>query len=86
MPEIRLAVSLCANLLSLGRHGYHGSSASAPVKVITDLKLHLGNPLQHSSDPVVIHPGAVLAMLDLLASVSSDTQPEVLAPPLSALL
>lgn len=26
---------------------------------------------------VVIHPGAVLAMVDLLPSVSSDSQPEV---------
>ncbi|XP_016403661.1 WD repeat and FYVE domain-containing protein 3-like [Sinocyclocheilus rhinocerous] len=58
------------------RHGYHSSSNSAPGKALTDLKLHLGNPSQHSSDPVVIHPGAVLAVLDLLPSVSSDTQPE----------
>uniref|UniRef100_A0A8C1A0U4 WD repeat and FYVE domain containing 3 n=1 Tax=Cyprinus carpio carpio TaxID=630221 RepID=A0A8C1A0U4_CYPCA len=58
------------------RHGYHSSSNSAPGKALTDQKLHLGNPSQHSSDPVVIHPGAVLAVLDLLPSVSSDTQPE----------
>ncbi|KAL1274897.1 hypothetical protein QQF64_027711, partial [Cirrhinus molitorella] len=58
------------------RHGYHNSSNSAPGKALTDLKLHLGNQSQHSSDPVVIHPGAVLAVLDLLPSVSSDTQPE----------
>uniref|UniRef100_A0A671LJE3 WD repeat and FYVE domain-containing protein 3 n=1 Tax=Sinocyclocheilus anshuiensis TaxID=1608454 RepID=A0A671LJE3_9TELE len=58
------------------RNGYHSSSNSAPGKALTDLKLHLGNPSQHSSDPVVIHPGAVLAVLDLLPSVSSDTQPE----------
>ncbi|XP_066509176.1 WD repeat and FYVE domain-containing protein 3 isoform X1 [Hoplias malabaricus] len=62
--------------LARKRHGYHSSSNSAPVKAIADLKLYLGNPSQHSSDPVVIHPGAVLAMLDLLASVCSDTQPE----------
>jgi len=30
-----------------------------------------------SSDAVVIHPGAMLAMLDLLASVGSTTHPEV---------
>ena len=34
-------------------------------------------PPQPSSDVVVIHPGAVLAILDLLPSVSSDSQPEV---------
>jgi len=56
------------------RHGYHSSSNSASSK---DLKLHSGIQFQHSSDPVVIHPGAVLAMIDLLPSVSSDTQPEV---------
>lgn len=61
----------------LHRHGYHSSSNTAPNKNPTDLKLHLGNPSQHASDPVVIHAGAVLAMLDLLASISSDAQPEV---------
>ncbi|XP_041955880.1 WD repeat and FYVE domain-containing protein 3 isoform X5 [Alosa sapidissima] len=63
---------------SFDRQGYHGSSSnSAPAKVAVDLKLHLGNSSSlHSADPVVIHPGAALAMLDLLASVSSDTQPE----------
>lgn len=65
------------------RHGYYGSSgSSAPVKALTDLKLHLANSSHptsssSSSDMVVIHPGAVLAMLDLLPSVSSDSQPEV---------
>lgn len=66
------------------RHGYHGSSgSSAPVKALADLKLHLTNSSHpassssSSSDMVVIHPGAVLAMLDLLPSVSSDSQPEV---------
>ena len=65
------------------RHGYHGTSGpSAPVKVLTDLKLHLANasyPASSSSsfDMVVIHPGAVLAMIDLLPSVSSESQPEV---------
>ncbi|XP_041955871.1 WD repeat and FYVE domain-containing protein 3 isoform X1 [Alosa sapidissima] len=64
--------------LTRKRQGYHGSSSnSAPAKVAVDLKLHLGNSSSlHSADPVVIHPGAALAMLDLLASVSSDTQPE----------
>lgn len=65
------------------RHGYYGTSGPpAPVKVLTDLKLHLANPSHpisssSLSDMVVIHPGAVLAMLDLLPSVSSDSQPEV---------
>ncbi|KAG5280786.1 hypothetical protein AALO_G00064010 [Alosa alosa] len=64
--------------LTRKRQGYHGSSSNnAPAKVAVDLKLHLGNSSSlHSADPVVIHPGAALAMLDLLASVSSDTQPE----------
>ncbi|XP_076127007.1 WD repeat and FYVE domain-containing protein 3 [Alosa pseudoharengus] len=64
--------------LTRKRQGYHGSSSnSAPAKAAVDLKLHLGNSSSlHSADPVVIHPGAALAMLDLLASVSSDTQPE----------
>lgn len=65
------------------RHGYYGTSGPpAPVKALTDLKLHLTNsshPISSSSstDMVVIHPGAVLAMVDLLPSVSSDSQPEV---------
>lgn len=58
------------------------SGPPAPVKALTDLKLHLTNPSHpasssSSSDMVVIHAGAVLAMLDLLPSVSSDSQPEV---------
>ncbi|KAF5905608.1 WD repeat and FYVE domain-containing protein 3 isoform X6, partial [Clarias magur] len=61
---------------SFDRHGYHGSSSTAPTKNLTDLKLHLGNPSLHASDPVVIHAGAVLAVLDLLASISSDSEPE----------
>ncbi|XP_036381916.1 WD repeat and FYVE domain-containing protein 3 isoform X1 [Megalops cyprinoides] len=61
-----------------GYHGYHGSASSAalPAKATVDAKLHQGNPSQLSSESVVIHPGAGLAMLDLLASVSSDAQPE----------
>ncbi|CAL9708759.1 unnamed protein product [Knipowitschia caucasica] len=64
---------------SFDRIGYYGSSA--PVKVLTELKLHLSAspapPTSASlSDMVVIHPGAVLAILDLLPSVSSDSQPE----------
>ncbi|XP_060740179.1 WD repeat and FYVE domain-containing protein 3 isoform X1 [Tachysurus vachellii] len=62
--------------LARKRHGYHSSNNTAPTKNLTDLKLHLGNASQHTSDPVVIHAGAVLAMLDLLASISSDTQSE----------
>ncbi|XP_014915523.1 WD repeat and FYVE domain-containing protein 3 isoform X2 [Poecilia latipinna] len=68
--------------LARKRHGYYSTSgSSAPVKALTDLKLHLVNPshpasFSSSSDMVVIHPGAVLAMLDLLPSVSSESQPE----------
>ncbi|KAG7490175.1 hypothetical protein JOB18_029475 [Solea senegalensis] len=75
--------------LARKRHGYYGTSASssssssssAPAKALTDLKLQLSSPVHHVSssswsDMVVIHPGAVLAMLDLLPSVCSDSQPE----------
>ncbi|XP_035514187.1 WD repeat and FYVE domain-containing protein 3 [Morone saxatilis] len=68
--------------LARKRHGYYGTSGPpAPVKALTDLKLHLANPSHptsssSSSDMVVIHPGAVLAMLDLLPSITSDSQPE----------
>uniref|UniRef100_A0A8K9UQS2 WD repeat and FYVE domain containing 3 n=1 Tax=Oncorhynchus mykiss TaxID=8022 RepID=A0A8K9UQS2_ONCMY len=63
---------------SFDRHGYQGTSGPpAGVRALTDLnmKLQLANS-SSSSDSVVIHPGAGLAMLDLLASVSSDSQPE----------
>ncbi|KAG5834255.1 hypothetical protein ANANG_G00259620 [Anguilla anguilla] len=65
--------------LARKRHGYPGVSSVAPTfpaKSAAELKVHVANPSQHSSDSVVIHPGAGLAMLDLLASVSSDSQPE----------
>ncbi|XP_028980419.2 WD repeat and FYVE domain-containing protein 3 isoform X4 [Esox lucius] len=70
--------------LARKRHGYQGTSGPpAGVRALTDLsqKLHLANSSSSSSssfpsDSVVIHPGAGLAMLDLLASVSSDSQPE----------
>ncbi|CAG5919009.1 unnamed protein product [Menidia menidia] len=69
--------------LARKRHGYYGTSGPpAPVKVLSDLKLSLTNPSSptpfssSSSDMVVIHPGAVLAIVDLLPSVSSDSQPE----------
>ncbi|KAM6959381.1 WD repeat and FYVE domain-containing protein 3 [Aplochiton taeniatus] len=65
--------------LARKRHGYYGSSGPpAPVKVLSDLKLHLTTPSYSpcSSDTVVIHPGAGLAMLDLLASITSESQPE----------
>ncbi|KAL0979906.1 hypothetical protein UPYG_G00191390 [Umbra pygmaea] len=67
--------------LARKRHGYQGTSGPpAGVRTLTDLnqKLHMANSSSSSSssDSVVIHPGAGLAMLDLLASVSSDSQPE----------
>ncbi|KAF7644990.1 hypothetical protein LDENG_00212340 [Lucifuga dentata] len=65
--------------LTRKRHGYHNISAPpAPVKALPEQKLHLANPSlsSSSSDMVVIHPGAVLAMLDLLPSICSDSQPE----------
>ncbi|XP_036021401.1 WD repeat and FYVE domain-containing protein 3 isoform X6 [Mus musculus] len=64
--------------LSRKRHAFHCVSTPPvyPAKNVTDLKLQVtSSPLQ-SSDAVIIHPGAMLAMLDLLASVGSVTQPE----------
>ncbi|XP_028629467.1 WD repeat and FYVE domain-containing protein 3 [Grammomys surdaster] len=64
--------------LSRKRHAFHCVSTPPvyPAKSVTDLKLQVtSSPLQ-SSDAVIIHPGAMLAMLDLLASVGSVTQPE----------
>ncbi|MEJ1276760.1 hypothetical protein NN561_007671 [Cricetulus griseus] len=63
---------------SFDRHAFHCVSTPPvyPAKGVTDLKLDVtSSPLQ-SSDAVIIHPGAMLAMLDLLASVGSVTQPE----------
>jgi len=68
------------------RHGYYGTSGPpAQVKAVTELKVYHahpqgGPPQPQTTDLVVIHPGAVLAILDLLPSVSSDSQPEVSAP------
>lgn len=61
------------------RHAYHSVSTppTYPPKNATDLKLPVATSSFPSSDAVVIHPGAMLAMLDLLASVGSVTQPEV---------
>ncbi|KAK2495110.1 hypothetical protein MC885_007783, partial [Smutsia gigantea] len=64
--------------LSRKRHTYHSVSTppAYPPKNAADLKLHMATSSLPSSDAVVIHPGAMLAMLDLLASVGSVTQPE----------
>ncbi|XP_053559369.1 WD repeat and FYVE domain-containing protein 3 isoform X2 [Bombina bombina] len=63
--------------LSRKRHAYHAVSSSAliPPKNIADMK-HTGTSSLATSDAIVIHPGAMLSMLDLLASVDSDSQPE----------
>ncbi|XP_029115173.1 WD repeat and FYVE domain-containing protein 3 isoform X3 [Scleropages formosus] len=42
----------------------------------TESKTQPGEPPLHLSDSMVIHPGACLAMLDLLPSVTSEVQPE----------
>ncbi|XP_055450614.1 WD repeat and FYVE domain-containing protein 3 isoform X6 [Psammomys obesus] len=63
---------------SFDRHAFHCVSTPPvyPAKSVSDLKPHVtSSPLQ-SSDAVIIHPGAMLAMLDLLASVGSVAQPE----------
>jgi len=61
------------------RHAYHSVSTPAvcPQKNIGDVKLQTGPISIQSSDAVIIHPGAVLSVLDLLASVGSTTHPEV---------
>lgn len=61
------------------RHAYHSVSTPpvCPQKNIADVKLQTGSTSIQSSDAVIIHPGAMLAMLDLLASVGSATHPEV---------
>ncbi|XP_077131917.1 WD repeat and FYVE domain-containing protein 3 isoform X2 [Ranitomeya variabilis] len=64
--------------LSRKRHVYHTVSTSSlmPPKNISDLKSHGGPASFPNSDAVIIHPGAMLSMLDLLAAVDSDSQPE----------
>ncbi|XP_026951664.1 WD repeat and FYVE domain-containing protein 3 isoform X7 [Sagmatias obliquidens] len=64
--------------LSRKRHAYHSVSTPPvyPPKNVADLKLHVATSSLQSSDAVIIHPGAMLSMLDLLASVGSVTQPE----------
>ncbi|KAL4679693.1 hypothetical protein H8959_009343, partial [Pygathrix nigripes] len=64
--------------LSRKRHVYHSVSTPPvyPPKNVADLKLHVATSSLQTSDAVIIHPGAMLAMLDLLASVGSVTQPE----------
>lgn len=59
------------------RHTYHSVSTPPVYPPKNDLKLHVATSSLQSSDAVIIHPGAMLAMLDLLASVGSVTQPEV---------
>ncbi|XP_075798847.1 WD repeat and FYVE domain-containing protein 3 isoform X4 [Microtus pennsylvanicus] len=63
---------------SFDRHAFHCVSTPPvyPAKGVADLKLDLTSSPLPSSDAVIIHPGAMLAMLDLLASVGSVTQPE----------
>ncbi|XP_059970155.1 WD repeat and FYVE domain-containing protein 3 isoform X1 [Mesoplodon densirostris] len=64
--------------LSRKRHAYHSVSTPPvyPPKNVADLKVHVATSSLQSSDAVIIHPGAMLSMLDLLASVGSVTQPE----------
>ncbi|XP_078532420.1 WD repeat and FYVE domain-containing protein 3 isoform X3 [Lissotriton helveticus] len=62
--------------LSRKRHAYHSvapSSVHIPKNVL-DVRQH--TPPSQSLDNVIIHPGAMLAMLDLLPSVDSPVQPE----------
>lgn len=59
------------------RHAYHSVSTPPVYPPKNDQALHVATPSLQSSDAVIIHPGAMLAVLDLLASVGSATQPEV---------
>ncbi|KAG8454376.1 hypothetical protein GDO86_000847 [Hymenochirus boettgeri] len=62
---------------SFDRHVHHAVSTSLnPPKTINDLKHYSGTSFLSCSDAVIIHPGAMLSMLDLLASIDSDLQPE----------
>ncbi|XP_069782164.1 WD repeat and FYVE domain-containing protein 3 isoform X4 [Narcine bancroftii] len=61
--------------LSRKRPGYHTVSAPVlPAKSVSELKILNALTSLHCPDAVIIHPGAVLATLDLLASVSSNEQ------------
>ncbi|XP_056659190.1 WD repeat and FYVE domain-containing protein 3 isoform X4 [Monodelphis domestica] len=64
--------------VSRKRHAYHSVSTPSGYssKNVADLKQQPAAPSLQSSDAVVIHPGAMLAMLDLLSSVGSPSQPE----------
>ncbi|XP_068949120.1 WD repeat and FYVE domain-containing protein 3 isoform X1 [Petaurus breviceps papuanus] len=64
--------------VSRKRHAYHSVSTSSgyPSKNVADVKQQPAASSLQSSDAVVIHPGAMLAMLDLLSSVGSTSQPE----------
>ncbi|XP_041447245.1 WD repeat and FYVE domain-containing protein 3 isoform X2 [Xenopus laevis] len=64
--------------VSRKRHAYHAVSTSSlnVPKNLSDMKLHSGTSALLGSDAVIIHPGAMISMLDLLASVDSDSQPE----------
>ncbi|XP_039701567.1 WD repeat and FYVE domain-containing protein 3 isoform X1 [Pteropus medius] len=62
--------------LSRKRHAHHFVPTPPIYPPKNDLKLLVATSSLQSSDAVIIHPGAMLAMLDLLASVGSVTQPE----------
>ncbi|XP_072479062.1 WD repeat and FYVE domain-containing protein 3 isoform X2 [Notamacropus eugenii] len=64
--------------VSRKRHAYHSVSTPSgyPSKNVADVKQQPAASSLQSSDAVVIHPGAMLAMLDLLSSVGSTSQPE----------
>uniref|UniRef100_A0A803T4Q8 WD repeat and FYVE domain containing 3 n=1 Tax=Anolis carolinensis TaxID=28377 RepID=A0A803T4Q8_ANOCA len=63
---------------SFDRHAYHSTSTPPvfPSKNSADLKMHKGSVPLQNSDAVIIHPGAMLCMLDLVVSVGSNSQPE----------
>ncbi|KAG8134353.1 hypothetical protein E2320_007466, partial [Naja naja] len=63
--------------LTRKRHAYHSVSAASsvfPSKNATDAKLHKGTILLQNLDAVIIHPGAMLAMLDLVLAVANILQ------------
>lgn len=61
---------------SFDRHAYHSVAPSSVLIPKNALDVRQHPPSSQSLENVIIHPGAMLAMLDLLPSVDSPVQPE----------
>ncbi|KAL4623281.1 WD repeat and FYVE domain-containing protein 3-like isoform X1 [Arapaima gigas] len=65
--------------LARKRPGCHAASmpvSPLPGRANPEPKTWVGDPPQHPSEMVVVHPGAGLVMLDLLPSVACESQPK----------